>query len=435
MRVWLCVLLAAGLLAGCHAGSGKDIWGETTLTNYPPGRSRLEVPVQANDDGMQTPIALKCQCSDADPRGQDTQEVTYNCFHQRLFQKCSETYMFDANAELAPEGFCQISCSRCNCCEPPTDVLKTLGANRFLQALEATQPSLKDLLSHPGYTANLLVPTDDAFDAALAKYGTLLQNPAFLTELLKFHIVPPEPVRRGLWSSPLMSVGPKLYTLYDGPETLSVPRFTLPSNVTWEGGLAGFKIQGPYNAATVVKSDVTACKSLITLIDSVLLPFDPTAAPAPDYLAVSRLVGARGCGVQPNALITGTELQAGDANRHGTIGGCCASCAAFRGCNAWRYCSQKGGCRLPEGQVIKYGACTLLRSSELAAGSPPNYADFSATTVPLASGWVLTGPEAAAAQQAASTAAQPAGAFAAQPASEAEPRVSAQGAGRRLFQV
>lgn len=39
------------------------------------------------------------------------------------------------------------------------------------QALEATQPSLKDLLSHPGYTATLLVPTDDAFDAALAKYG------------------------------------------------------------------------------------------------------------------------------------------------------------------------------------------------------------------------------------------------------------------------
>lgn len=32
-----------------------------------------------------------------------------------------------------------------------------------------------------------------------------------------------------------------------------MPRFTLPSNVTWEGGLAGFKIQGPYNAATVVK--------------------------------------------------------------------------------------------------------------------------------------------------------------------------------------
>lgn len=116
---------AAGLLASCHAGSGKDLWGVDTLTNYPPGgsraalpppaaqalppplqlwrpshracpasfaahtappffppaschaagRGRLEVPVQANDDGVQTPIALKCQCSDADPRDADTQEV------------------------------------------------------------------------------------------------------------------------------------------------------------------------------------------------------------------------------------------------------------------------------------------------------------------------------------------------------------------------
>lgn len=33
----------------------------------------------------------------------------------------------------------------------------------------------------------------------------------------------------------------------------AVPKFTLPSNVTWEGGLAGFTIQGPFNAATVVK--------------------------------------------------------------------------------------------------------------------------------------------------------------------------------------
>lgn len=32
-----CPCAAAGLLAGCQAGSGKDIWGETTLTNYPPG--------------------------------------------------------------------------------------------------------------------------------------------------------------------------------------------------------------------------------------------------------------------------------------------------------------------------------------------------------------------------------------------------------------
>lgn len=33
----------------------------------------------------------------------------------------------------------------------------------------------------------------------------------------------------------------------------AVPKFMLPSGVTWEGGLAGFTIQGPFNAATVVK--------------------------------------------------------------------------------------------------------------------------------------------------------------------------------------
>ncbi len=235
-------------------------------------------------------------------------------------------------------------------------------------------------------------------------------------------------VRRGLWSSPLMSVGPKLYTLYDGPETLSGAEWVgkkgwpmqaarkcacrgcvaacaacslvTTSNTTVAGAclfcsLPHLVCSAPLHAAVQrdlggrpgrlqdpgalqcrhcgqgalhpaerggtrpvsevfllmvmrtcgqcwvqrhgavrslysfrltsslqtlppfgTQSDVTACKSLITLIDSVLLPFDPTAAPAPDYLAVSSLVGARGCGVQPNALITGTELQAGDANRH-----------------------------------------------------------------------------------------------------------------------
>lgn len=32
------------------------------------------------------------------------------------------------------------------------------------------------------------------------------------------------------------SLGPKLYTAYDGPNTLSTQRFQLPADVTWEGG-------------------------------------------------------------------------------------------------------------------------------------------------------------------------------------------------------
>ena len=31
------------------------------------------------------------------------------------------------------DGFCQISCGRCACCSAPTEVLKAMGAGRFLQ--------------------------------------------------------------------------------------------------------------------------------------------------------------------------------------------------------------------------------------------------------------------------------------------------------------
>lgn len=68
---------------------------------------------------------------------------------------------FDANAELAPEGFCQISCSRCNCCQPPVDVLKTLGATRFLQVgVGTTRAGLgMGLLRAPGREGGKWAPS------------------------------------------------------------------------------------------------------------------------------------------------------------------------------------------------------------------------------------------------------------------------------------
>lgn len=41
----------------------------------------------------QTPIDLPCQCSDADPRGEASQEVEVDCYWQRIYQKCGEPYM------------------------------------------------------------------------------------------------------------------------------------------------------------------------------------------------------------------------------------------------------------------------------------------------------------------------------------------------------
>jgi len=91
------------LLSSCRAGSGDDKWGKDTLTNYPSGRERLTVPNQAGDEGDRAPIEVPCQCSDANPRDEVEQAVETTCFFHRVFGSCNADFMFDANAELAPE--------------------------------------------------------------------------------------------------------------------------------------------------------------------------------------------------------------------------------------------------------------------------------------------------------------------------------------------
>ena len=75
-------------------------------------------------------------------------------------------------------------------------------------------------------------------------------------------------------------------------------------------------------------------------------------------------------GSHPATLLPPTPLP---PTPQATIGDCCASCAATPGCNAWRYCSQKGGCRMPDRTLFKYGYCALLRSGEVASGQAPSY--------------------------------------------------------------
>ncbi len=63
--------------------------------------------------------------------------------------------------------------------------------------MEATNTTLERMLRAYGLTSTILVPSDAAFDAALAAYGPALRDAALLTEILKFHILPPEPRTRG----------------------------------------------------------------------------------------------------------------------------------------------------------------------------------------------------------------------------------------------
>lgn len=62
----------------------------------------------------------------------------------------------------------------------------------------------------------------------------------------------------------------------------------------------------------MLQSDVQACKAFVTLIDTVLLPFDP-AGPAPTDAAA--LLGVQGCAVLSNSLIAGQEIKPGESNR------------------------------------------------------------------------------------------------------------------------
>ena len=45
------------------------------------------------------------------------------------------------------------------------------------------QPPLLDLLSRPGWAGTLLVPTDAAFDAALAAHPAVMRDPALLQQV------------------------------------------------------------------------------------------------------------------------------------------------------------------------------------------------------------------------------------------------------------
>jgi hypothetical protein len=251
---------------------------------------------------------------------------------------------------------------------------------------------LTDLFNHPGFVGTILVPTDAAFDEAISKLGPLAKNPGLLQELLKFHILPPESKRNAVWTTPFMSLGPKMRTSYDGTETLAAEKFEIPPGTTWKGGLTGFSINGPYNSATVVKSDIPGCKSYINMIDTVLFPFDTSSSlPANDVFAAADILGVAGCAVQQNALIQGSEVASGSNNIQENIGACCDSCRQTSNCNAWTYCALKGGCPAADGSsTYPFGYCALKNSPEVSAGNGPIYNEYSSVNMLMASGYLAS---------------------------------------------
>jgi hypothetical protein len=169
-----------------------------------------------------------------------------------------------------------------------------------------------------------------------------------------------------------------------------VKKFPMPSSTTAHGGLTGFTLDGPFNSANVIASDIGSCKSYINVIDTVLMPFDPTQLTATNGSSASPLsaaIGAPACVIQGNSDINGTALNDGASNRQKSIGACCSSCQNSTGCNTFRYCALRGGCTTPDGTSYPFGWCLLQSSPEVASGKTPAYNAFGFDT-PFVSGYV-----------------------------------------------
>ena len=357
----------------------------THSTPLRPGSARATAPfIPPNADELTFNVESPCQCSDADPKNEATQEVEFTCFAQRVFGNCQEIWMFEANAELNPEGQCQISCSRCNCCKAPSEVLRELGATQFLSAIQTA--GLAPLFDHPGFTATILVPSNTAMQMAATQLDPLSNNPAVLAEIVKFHILTLDPEYQALLTTPFFP-GATLYTQYSGPEVLEADDFVVPADITWKGGLTGFKINGPLNAAAVLQSDILGCKAYFNVIDTVLLPFAAGSGGegGRETAVAGALVGAPQCNVRGNSLVSGDVVVPGTNNIVENIGECCDQCATNPRCNAFVFCSNKAGC---EGLAITtsrpFGYCELIRSGN---GNGPWFAQTDAVMSTLVSGW------------------------------------------------
>jgi transforming growth factor-beta-induced protein len=139
--------------------------------------------------------------------------------------------------------------------QPGTIVEVATEAGDFTTLVAAVQAAgLTETLSGPG-PFTVLAPTDEAFAAALESLGVtadqLLADPATLTSILTYHVIPGE-----VPSSAVVTM--------DGETAETV------NGATVTIGVDGDTVT--INDATVTSADIPASNGIIHVIDSVLLP-------------------------------------------------------------------------------------------------------------------------------------------------------------------
>ncbi|KAG2488319.1 hypothetical protein HYH03_013169 [Edaphochlamys debaryana] len=158
---------------------------------------------------------------------------------------------------------------------------RTPALSTLLAAVEAA--GLTATLSNPDLAVTVFAPTNDGFNATLTSLGisasALLANPTVLGEILRYHVVP-----RVVPSSAITTtIGAP--TLLDGKSLTVAP-----------GGGGGVKVSSVGGIdAKVVIPDVPigpGPRSVVHVIDAVLIPFPTTVAVAARNAGLSTLLAA-----------------------------------------------------------------------------------------------------------------------------------------------
>ncbi|KAG1657207.1 hypothetical protein FOA52_008240 [Chlamydomonas sp. UWO 241] len=154
--------------------------------------------------------------------------------------------------------------------ESIVSVARTVDDLSTLVLAVASSPSILRAASNPDAQLTVLAPTNEAFVKALAELGMtaeqLFADKALLARILQYHII-----TSVVKSDAATSSG------------VSVPTLLPEANVTFQ--LAAFDGTVWVNNARVLTADIAAGKSIVHVIDTVLIPPAPTSAPEPETIA------------------------------------------------------------------------------------------------------------------------------------------------------
>eukprot|EP01023_Acetabularia_acetabulum_P067633 TRINITY_DN9366_c0_g1_i1.p1 TRINITY_DN9366_c0_g1~~TRINITY_DN9366_c0_g1_i1.p1 ORF type:complete len:359 (-),score=73.97 TRINITY_DN9366_c0_g1_i1:238-1314(-) len=331
--------------------------------------------VLGQDENVPNP--LSCTCTDVDPRAGYNKAPSAECFEQSMLNKCDEGFMFDTIGEL-PEGYCQITCGRCDCCNNLYNLLEKEQLIEFLEALKVL--GFEKWLYNPGWQVTLMAPTDQAFLAGLTALGysreTAYADTDMLTTVVLYHILPREPYLRNIFMSPFMFDGAKINTYlqdFSAPDSISFST-NENNNIT---------AISPVNSAKIIQKDIESCKGSIQILDTLLVPYEgfPSIRRIrPDVSSLDAQCAARGNANYKSDEYIGQEDVANE-------GECCDACLKSAGCNVWTYCAWESGC--PAGDtVLAQGRCDLKFQTAVENGEDPEFWAEDDINVPYISGAV-----------------------------------------------